>query len=112
MDSREAGSEGRVAEISGWDAEENFFVEKAILQEDIGGKRADLRARLRVGSLVFVRMIEETSMHRAIPVTYKVSSISVNIENSAREVGMIRLRPRAAVAKAALQVTFWDVPLN
>lgn len=66
MNSRDGRCDGRIAEISGWDAEENFFVEKALLQEDGDGNRADLRARLRVGSLVFVRMIEEHSMSRAV----------------------------------------------
>jgi hypothetical protein len=34
MNSQGERREGRIAEISGWDAEENFFVEKAFLQED------------------------------------------------------------------------------
>lgn len=117
MDSQGAGRAGRVAEISGWDAEENFFVEKAVLQEDDGGNRADLRARLRVGSLVFVRMIEENSMNRAMPMTYRVSSVGVNVgseqtENSAREIGMIRLRPRETMPKALLEFTFRDMLPN
>lgn len=117
MNSREARREGRIAEISGWDAEENFFVEKAFLQEDGDGNRADLRARLRVGSLVFVRMIEEHSMRRAVPVTYKVSSIGLYARNeeegaSAREVEMIRLRPREATMKALLEFTFRETPVN
>lgn len=117
MNSRDEGREGRIAEISGWDAEENFFVEKAFLQEDGEGNRADLRARLRVGSLVFVRMIEEHSMNRAVPVTYKVSSISLYPRNeeestSAREVEMIRLRPKEATMKALMEFTFRETPVN
>ena len=117
MDSREARREGRIAEISGWDAEENFFVEKAVLQQDGDGNRADLRARLRVGSLVFVRLIEEHSMNRAVPVTYKISSISVQSGNGApgnppREVEMVQLRPREATTKALLEFAFREAPLN
>lgn len=117
MDAQDAGYEGRIAEISGWDAEENFFVEKAVFQEDGNGNRADLRTRLRVGSLVFVRMVEETSMNRAVPVTYKISSINANAgngrnEGTAREVAMIRLRPREAAEKTPLEFTFREMPLN
>lgn len=117
MESRGAEREGKIAEISGWDAEENFFVEKTILQEDGHGNRADLRARLRVGSLVFVRTVEECSMNRAVPVTYRVSSIRVHARNgqadsSAREVEMIRLRPRETAARALLEFTFHETLLN
>ncbi len=117
MNSRDARRDGRIAEISGWDAEENFFVEKAFLQEDGDGNRADLRARLRVGSLVFVRMMEEHSMNRAVPITYKVSSISLYPGNgkegtSAREVEMIRLRPREATMRALLEFTFRETAVN
>lgn len=117
MNSRDERREGRIAEISGWDAEENFFVEKTFLQEDDDGNRADLRARLRVGSLVFVRMIEEHSMNRAVPVTYKVSSISLcpgrgEADAVAREVEMIRLRPREATMRALLEFTFRETTVN
>lgn len=117
MDAQEAGREGRIAEISGWDAEENFFVEKAVLQEDRNGNRADLRTRLRVGSLVFVRMIEQTSMNRAVPVTYKVSSISrpagdAKRGDSAREVEMTPLRPNETATRSLFQFTFRDTTVN
>ncbi len=117
MSSQGERREGRIAEISGWDAEENFFVEKAFLQEDGDGNRADLRARLRVGSLVFVRMLEEHSMNRAVPVTYKVSSINLCAGNGeeeapAHEVEMIRLRPKEATMRALLEFAFQETAVN
>lgn len=117
MDSRKAGRDGRIAEISGWDAEENFFVEKTVLQQDGDGNRADLRARLRVGSLVFVRLIEEHSMNRAVPVTYKISRVSVQAGNGthgspAREVEMVQLRPKEILTRSLLEFTFRETPLN
>lgn len=117
MGSRVAGREGRVAEISGWDDEENFFVEKAVLQQGGLGNKADLRAHLRVGSLVFVRLIEEHSMNRAVPVTYRVSSISLAAgddqpDRPVREVEMIELRPTNAVKRLLLEFTLHKTPRN
>lgn len=118
MDSRGAGREGRVAEISGWDDEENFFVEKAVLQRGGASNRADLRAHLRVGSLVFVRLIEEHSMNRAVPVTYRVSGISLAAGGDdqpgrlVREVEMIELRPREAARRSLLEFTLHEMPRN
>lgn len=117
MDSQGAGREGRNAEISGWDDEENFFVEKAVLQQGGASNRADLRAHLRVGSLVFVRLIQEHSMNRAVPVTYRVSSISLSTGNSrpdsrVHEVEMIELRPREAARRTLLEFTLHKMPRN
>lgn len=108
---------GRMAEISGWDMDENFFVEKAVLQPHGNGNKADLRARLRVGSLVFVRVFDQKSMDRAVPVTYQVSGINigtadVDASKDAREVEMIRLRPREAAPRTLLQFTFRETLLN
>jgi hypothetical protein len=76
MSSLEAERASRIAEISGWDTEENFFVEKTVLHHHCEGNKAGLHARLRVGSLVFIRVPEDTSMDRTVPVTYQVSGIT------------------------------------
>lgn len=108
---------GRMAEISGWDMNENFFVEKAVLQVHGNGNKAGLRTRLRVGSLVFVRVLDQRSMDRAVPVTYQVSSIRMGAgemdeNNGAREVEMIRLRPRKIAPRTLMEFTFRETWLN
>lgn len=107
----------RMAEISGWDTDENFFVEKALLEPHGNGNKADLRARLRVGSLVFVRVLDQMSMDRAVPVTYQVSGIGIgtgdlNAIKDAREVEMVRLRPREIAPRTLMEVTFRETWLN
>lgn len=108
---------GRMAEISGWDADENFFVEKTLFQPHGNGNKADLKARLRVGSLVFVRVFDQKLMDRAVPVTYQVSGIKsgagdVGTFNGAREVEMVRLRPREMAPRTLMEVTFRETWLN
>jgi hypothetical protein len=54
---RNAGGSCRV-EISGWDSNENFFVEKTLLSwEEKGSVYVLLRTALNQGSMVFVRML-------------------------------------------------------
>lgn len=108
---------GRMAEISGWDTDENFFVEKALLQPHGNGNKADLRARLRVGSLVFVRVFDQKSMDRAVPVTYQVSGIRIGAGDvdrfrDAREVEMVQLRPRETAPRALMEFGFRATWLN
>lgn len=113
MGSLDTGQANKIAEISGWDTDENFFVEKAVLRRHgDGGTRVDLRAPIRLGSLVFVRLSEEASMDRTVPVTYRISTINGNAQNGAREVGLTRLRPRETTVRTLLQFTFRETAPN
>lgn len=112
MSSVEAERTNKVAEISGWDTEENFFVEKTVLQYHDEGNKAGLRARLRVGSLVFIRVPDDASMDRTVPITYQVSGITSTARNGAREVYLTRLRPRESAARTLLQFTFREALPN
>lgn len=109
---------GRMAEISGWDINENFFVEKAVLQPHGNGGKVDLRTRLRVGSLVSVRVLDQKSMDRAVPVTYQVSRIKIAMgeadgrSKDAREVEMIRLRPREIAPRTLMELTYRETWVN
>ncbi len=113
MASLDAEQASKIAEISGWDTDENFFVEKAVLHRhrDGGNKKVDLRARLRVGSLVFVRL-SEASLDRTVPVTYQVSGVKGNAKNRAREVRLTRLPPKETVATTLLEFTFRETAPN
>lgn len=103
---------GQMAEVSGWDMDENFFVEKAVLQPHGNGNRVDLRAQLRVGSLLFVRLFEVTSLNRTVPMAYRVTCIGRSTEMGARAVEMIELRPREMAPRILMQFTFREELLN
>ncbi|MGC1105353.1 MAG: hypothetical protein WA876_02345 [Candidatus Acidiferrales bacterium] len=113
MSSLETGQGSKIVEISGWDTEENFFVEKAILHgRDDGNSKVGLQAQLRVGLLVFVRLSEEASMDRAVPVAYQVSGIDGSVYNDVREVRLSRLRPKEAATTALLEFRLRETSVN
>jgi hypothetical protein len=99
----EQESSSRV-EISGWDTDENFFVEKATLRNAREGRqRVALRVRLRVGSLVFLRLSEDLSLDRSVPIAYQVVKLAANTVRKQREVELIQLHPRRAPQNAFQQ---------
>jgi hypothetical protein len=106
--------EGRLAEISGWDTGENFFVERAFLHHSQnGGNKVGLRARLRVGSLLFVRLFDQESMDRMVPVTFRVAALGDG--KSVRgtwEVHITRAHPREKDRTPLVQFTFRETVLN
>lgn len=83
-------------EVSGWDAEQNYFVTKAELQwYDDNCKQVILSRKLVNRALVFVRLLPFTDSDRALPVPYHVEYVE-----SASE-GLHRFRLHAARAKVS-----------
>jgi hypothetical protein len=88
-------AETHSVEISGWDTDENFFVERAYLQNYADGhKHVSIRSRLRIGSLVFLRISDELSPERSVPVAYEVSKMSEPASNRLADVELVRRHPR------------------
>jgi hypothetical protein len=82
-------------EISGWDATENFFVEKSDLKWDSeGGKEITLSAMVREGSIVFIRLLQPVASENNYPITYHVSSVGPRDARGLIRVGLEPLRPR------------------
>jgi len=58
-------------EVSGWDARQNFFVERTILEwSESNGRSVLVRRQLQAGALVFVRLVG--SLQAAYPLPYRV----------------------------------------
>jgi len=82
-------------EVSGWDESENFFVEKTVLHwGEQGDKDIRLRAPLREGCVVFVRVLQRFSNTEAIPVAYRVAKLSEPDEKGCTVVRLAQLYPR------------------
>jgi hypothetical protein len=84
-------------EVSGWDAKENFFVEKTYLQwKEPTGKTISLRSPVRAESILFVRLLLSLGGGGNFPVPYR----AVTVGRIGNEVGTIvsveRLQPRTA----------------
>lgn len=90
--SQQPSSSHRV-EVSGWDATQTFFLEKASLHWNAAGQEIALRARLREGTVIFVRLLQPFESEENFPVPYVVSK-NLPIEMDSRlTVSVTRLHP-------------------
>jgi len=70
-----------LVEVSGWDEDEIFFVERSELGwDDYAGKHVTLTHMLTQGSIIFVRPILPTATHRANPIPYEAEFVGCNPE--------------------------------
>jgi hypothetical protein len=84
-------------EVSGWDAGENFFVEKtALTWENAGKKEILLSATLRKGCIVFVRLLQPIATRGEFPVAYQTVEIELNGRDGRTRATLEQLRPRAS----------------
>ncbi len=61
-----------LVEVSGWDENQIFFVERSELGwDEFAGKHITLRRMLAEGAIIFVRPIQPTALHRANPIPYE-----------------------------------------
>jgi len=69
-------------EVSGWDASENFFVEKSLLEwQGKEQKENLLQSAVREGCVLFVRLLQPTTFVTNIPIAYQAAKV---IENDAK----------------------------
>jgi hypothetical protein len=84
-------------EVSGWDAREDFFVEKTMLDWSSGRrKEIFLKTFVRVGSILFVRLLRPLASENNFPITYQTVNVAENDANGRMRVSLEQLRPRAA----------------
>jgi hypothetical protein len=85
-------------EVSGWDQNEAFFVEKTDL-EWIGkeSKTVRLHHLLRDAAVIFVRLLQTSTQAHVCPVAYKVSGASESDDSQAYQYSLIQLHPRGSV---------------
>ncbi len=63
-------------EVSGWDENEAFFVEKSDLGwDEFAGKHISLQRMLPDGAMVFIRTLHPEGRAQAAPIVYKVEFI-------------------------------------
>jgi hypothetical protein len=65
-----------MVEVSGWDENQVFFVERSELGwDEHAGKHVTLSRMLSEGAIIFVRLIQPTALHRANPVPYEAEFV-------------------------------------
>jgi hypothetical protein len=83
-------------EISGWDVEQNFFVERANLDwSEDQGKKVQLRHPLCNGAVVFVRLIAPSAPGNSFPIAYQIENVCPAKSSGTWEVRLVQLRPRS-----------------
>jgi len=84
-------------EISGWDLDENFFVEKTHLEwSEEKGKRVQLRRPLRNGAVVFIRLIASVASGQGFPIAYQAELLKEQHPARIWEFRLLELHPHAA----------------
>jgi hypothetical protein len=72
-----------LVEVSGWDEEQIFFVERSELGwDEFAGKHVTLNRMLSEGSIIFVRLIQPTALQRPNPIPYKAEFVGCSPEGN------------------------------
>ena len=70
-----------VVEVSGWDEDESFFVEKSQLScDEFTGKFITLQHNLLEGSLIFLRLLNSDTSLTAIPIAYEAHLVGNDLQ--------------------------------
>ena len=81
-------------EISGWNANEDFFAESTELiwaQED---KTIRLQHPVRKGAVVFMRLIGIDAQEGSVPVAYQAVEVTYQMQQRCYEVSLTQMVPR------------------
>jgi hypothetical protein len=86
-------------EVSGWDAKENFFVEKTSLDwGEREGKTVALHAAVRLDSVLFVRLLRPLGGGADFPVPHRAVRVEERDQDaSCKDVRLEQLQPRKGV---------------
>src|SRR5271163_1105266 len=89
-------------EVSGWDAKENFFVEKTSLDwREREGKTVALHATVRLDSVLFVRLLRPLGGGADFPVPHRAVKVEERDQDtSCKDVGLEQLQPRKGVRQS------------
>jgi len=88
-------------ETSGWDLDENFFVEKTNLDWTEDEKTIHLQHPIRAGTVIFVRLMGIDDPENAIPVAYQAASVAYRMHEHCYDVSLMQLLPRMQISALA-----------
>jgi hypothetical protein len=68
-------------EVSGWDQNDIFFVEKSeLLSDEFATKYVALQHCIANGALIFLRALQSFQMHRPSPIAFEVEFLGTDSE--------------------------------
>ena len=110
-ENRSDESNGYRVEVSGWDADERFFVEKSMLSwTESAGKRLALKAAVRIGSVLFVRLIRPLGGGNGFPVPYRAVEFESGGQGPSGVLTLEQLQPRMAFRETANHLVMSNEP--
>jgi hypothetical protein len=90
-------------EVSGWDSEENYFVEKTDLEwDEVHGKRLHLSRPMRKGAVLFVRLLQPLASTSAYPIAYQAEPYEERNGSGTYEIHLVPLQPKTATPVESL----------
>jgi hypothetical protein len=91
------GNQNRYAvEVSGWDASDDFFVEKTDLTWTAEGmKELNLHRSVREGSVIFVRLMQPVAHADNYPIACQAVKVMEHAPGGCTHILLSQLRPRA-----------------
>lgn len=81
-------------EISGWDQNENFFVEKTELEWSEEEKIVHVQHPVPQGALVFVRLMGAPLREETFPVAYEAAAVKFQPQELMYEILLRQIAPR------------------
>ncbi len=95
---------GYRVEISGWDTDENFFVEKTTLEwNEESGKKVYLRHALRANAVVFVRLIDPSASSHTFPIAHQANIVGQADAQGVFQVSLVPMWPAHSSANSSTQ---------
>lgn len=83
-------------EISGWDADNCFFVEKVNLARTADGeKQVHMLRELPEGTMIFVRSISIDASNMSVPMAYKVKNVMTADRPGAFRMDLVKMSSRS-----------------
>lgn len=84
-------------EVSGWDATDNFFVEKTTIERTHEAEIAiSLCSTLRPGCMLFVRLLSSLSRESGCPIAYLAAHVEQSQSTGRVHADLIPFRPRTS----------------
>jgi hypothetical protein len=98
-------------EVSGWNSKENFFVEQTSLEWTAdGGKSVRIRADLRAGTIVFLRLLQHGPAETQLPIAYQAAELSPRQRDGRIKVSIKQMHRRERRHAATQELSSAGVP--
>jgi hypothetical protein len=92
-------------EISGWNASDTFFVEKATLEWGRESQKTiSLFSSLREGCVVFVRLLSSYANERYFHTAYQALNVEERLPDGRIRASLVPVRPRALINETAREL--------